>query len=180
MHVNLTPRTHTHARTRTQVGSGRTCLPYPFPGCAHHAEPTPEVPACPEEDYETPRCRITCSEREYETAYLMDKQKAKRAYSLRKSVEAIQREIMEEGPVTAAFTVYQDFLTYAGGVYQHAAGTPLGGHAVKIIGWGEDETAAWWLVQNQWGELWGEKGLFRIVRGQNECGIEEEITAGTV
>lgn len=65
-------------------------------------------------------------------------------------------------------------------MYQHAAGTPLGGHAVKIIGWGQDDVSAWWLVQNQWGELWGEQGLFRIVRGQNECGIEEEITAGTV
>lgn len=66
-------------------------------------------------------------------------------------------------------------------VYAHATGIPLGGHAVKLIGWGEDETAgAWWLVQNQWGELWGEKGLFRIVRGSNECGIEDDVTAGTV
>jgi len=23
----------------------------------------------------------------------------------------------------------------------------------QIIGWGEDETAAFWLVQNQWGEV---------------------------
>jgi cathepsin B len=89
------------------VGTGKTCLPYPFPGCAHHVEPTEDVPACPTEDYETPRCRITCSEAAYEGAYLADKHKAKRAYSLRRSVEAIQLEIMEEGPVTAAFTVYQ-------------------------------------------------------------------------
>lgn len=38
------------------------------------------------------------------------------------------------GPVTAAFTVYSDFPTYESGVYKHVGGTPLGGHAVKIIG----------------------------------------------
>ena len=58
------------------------------------------------------------------------KQRAARAYSLRRSVEEIQREILEEGPVTAAFTVFQDFMTYSGGVYAHAAGTPLGEHGL--------------------------------------------------
>lgn len=57
--------------------------------------PTEEVPACPEEDYETPRCRVTCSEHGYnESTYRHDKQLARRAYSISRSVEAIQREIM--------------------------------------------------------------------------------------
>lgn len=42
--------------------------------------------------------------------------------------------IWRTGPVTAAFTVYSDFPTYESGVYKHVGGTPLGGHAVKIIG----------------------------------------------
>lgn len=57
-----------------QVGTGKTCLPYPFPGCAHHVAPTDEVPACPSEDYDTPRCRVSCSEAAYEKMYLADKQ----------------------------------------------------------------------------------------------------------
>ena len=32
---------------------------------------------------------------------------------------------------------------------------------------------------NSWGVHWGEKGLFRIRRGTNECQIEDEIAAGT-
>ena len=41
--------------------------------------------------------------------------------------------------------MYSDFLTYAGGVYTHKTGTELGGHAIKIIGWGvtSDGTEYW-------------------------------------
>lgn len=31
---------------------------------------------------------------------------------------------------------------------------------------------------NSWNEDWGDKGLFKIRRGDNECGFESEITAG--
>jgi cathepsin B len=51
-------------------------------------------------------------------------------------VADIQTEILTNGPVEASFNVYEDFLTYKSGVYHHITGTNLGGHSVKIIGWG--------------------------------------------
>ena len=48
------------------------------------------------------------------------------------------QEIYTHGPVTAAFTVYMDFLTYKSGVYKYTSGDEAGGHAVKIIGWGNE------------------------------------------
>ena len=42
------------------------------------------------------------------------------------------------GPVETAFTVYTDFENYAGGIYKHVSGGMAGGHAVKIVGWGEE------------------------------------------
>lgn len=30
-------------------------------------------------------------------------------------------------------------------MYQHKAGAPLGGHAVKILGWGVDNGTPYWL-----------------------------------
>ena len=54
----------------------------------------------------------------------------------------------------------------------------LGGHAVKIIGWGVEDGTPYWLVANQWNESWGDKGLFKILRGNNECGFEEDVVAG--
>ena len=36
----------------------------------------------------------------------------------------------------------------------------------------------YWLIANSWSPAWGEEGFFRIVRGQNECGIETQPAAG--
>jgi cathepsin B len=88
------------------------------------------------------------------------------------------KEIYEKGPISGAFTVYEDFADYSSGVYQHVTGEYLGGHAIKIIGWGEtDDGVKYWLVANSWNETWGEKGFFRILRGVNECGIEDNVYA---
>lgn len=43
---------------------------------------------------------------------------------------------MTNGPVEASFTVYEDFLSYTSGVYVHTSGAAVGGHAIKILGWG--------------------------------------------
>lgn len=82
------------------------------------------------------------------------------------SVDAIKKDLIENGPVTAAFTVYEDFVNYKSGVYRHTTGSALGGHAVKIIGYGED----YWIVNNSWNETWGDNGTFKIAFG--ECGID--------
>lgn len=55
-----------------------------------------------------------------------------------------EAEIMEaliKGPVEGAFVVYRDFMSYKSGVYHHVSGEQLGGHAIKVIGWGIDEAS---------------------------------------
>ena len=96
-------------------------------------------------------------------------------------VDAIQREILAHGPLEAAFFVFSDFVLYRSGVYRRsqAARGPLGGHAVKLIGWGEEEDGEkYWLAVNSWSPQWGDHGVFRIRRGTNECGIESQAAAG--
>jgi len=88
-------------------------------------------------------------------------------------------EIYTHGPVEAAFIVYQDFVHYGGGVYQHTSGGELGGHAIKMLGWGVSGGVPYWLCANSWGTGWGPYGgFFLIRRGVNECGIEGSVTAG--
>merc|ERR1712066_1170993 len=69
---------------------------------------------------------------------------------------------------------------YKGGVYHHVSGKALGGHAIRLVGWGEEEETGekYWVLANSWNTDWGENGYFRIRRGTNECGIEEEVVAG--
>lgn len=106
----------------------------------------------------------------------------KSSYSLPSQQEQIMTELYKNGPVEAAFDVYADFLNYktgencfniclnhlnrtrvlmlnvAVGVYQHVTGEMLGGHAIKILGWGEENGTPYWLAANSWNEDWGDHG----------------------
>jgi len=113
----------------------------------------------------------------YPISYANDKHFGVSSYGVQ-GVDKIRQEIFTNGPVEAAFTVYEDFMYYATGVYQHMTGKMLGGHAVKIIGWGVENGTPYWTVANSWGPVWGEQGYFKIKRGNNECGIEGKICAG--
>lgn len=76
------------------------------------------------------------------------------------------------------FVGYADFLTYKSGIYAHKTGEFLGGHAIKLLGWGVENDVKYWLAANSWNTDWGEDGYFRILRGRNECGIEGGVVAG--
>lgn len=100
------------------------------------------------------------------------------------TVELMQQELVNHGPLAVSFEVYDDFLHYSGGVYTHSATKGLLGfnpfvitnHVVLIVGYGEDNGIPYWTVKNSWGTTWGENGFFRILRGSSEkggeCGIE--------
>jgi len=103
--------------------------------------------------------------------------KASNAYAV--AASAMTSEIAAHGPVQACFEVYADLVHYAGGVYQHTSGGALGGHCVKIIGWGVLNGVPYWTVANSWGTGWGPYGgFFKIRRGVNECGIEGNVVGG--
>lgn len=87
-------------------------------------------------------------------------------------------ELASNGPVESAFSVYADFVHYKSGVYSHQTGSMLGGHAIKIIGYGTENNTPYWLVQNSWTTTWGDGGYFKIRRGTDECGIESQAIAG--
>ena len=63
-------------------------------------------------------------------------------------------------------------------MYQHVSGKALGGHAIKILGWGVEDETPYWLIANSWNTDWGFNGYIKILRGKNHCGIESQITAG--
>ena len=70
------------------------------------------------------------------------------------------------------------FLFLPAGVYEHKTGSLLGGHAIRILGWGTESGTDYWLVANSWNADWGDQGFFKIRRGVDECGIESNIGAG--
>lgn len=44
------------------------------------------------------------------------------------------------------------------GVYKHTSGEMLGGHAIRILGWGMEDSIPYWVVANSWNTDWGDKG----------------------
>lgn len=93
------------------------------------------------------------------------------------TIAAIKSEIYSNGPVEASFNVYSDFYAYKSGVYAHVKGGLVGGHAIKIIGWGTESGKSFWLCANSWGTSWGINGFFKIQQGQ--CAIEKGVYACT-
>ncbi|CAL1543735.1 unnamed protein product [Lymnaea stagnalis] len=154
--------------------SSQGCQPYLIPACDHHV--IGKLPPCGKEEVPTPDCKKEC-EANYPVAYKQDKHVGSKTYQV-SGEENIMQELVQNGPVEAAFTVYSDFLQYKTGVYQHTSGSALGGHAVKLMGYGVEDGTKYWLVANSWNPDWGDNGFFKILRGRDECGIESQIVAG--
>jgi hypothetical protein len=85
--------------------------------------------------------------------------------------------LSSRGPMVAGMAVYQDFFSYAGGVYRHATGNLSGYHAISVVGY--NDTGKYWICKNSWGPNWGEagpsgtRGWFRIAYG--DSGIDTQF-----
>lgn len=82
--------------------------------------------------------------------------------------------ISTRGPLSACFTVYNDFFSYTSGVYVNLVqNANPGGHCVSVVGY--DDGGGYWICKNSWGPNWGESGFFCIAYGQ--VGIDSEMWA---
>ncbi len=48
------------------------------------------------------------------------------------------------------------------------------GHAMAVVGYGNEEGMDYWLIKNSWGDWWGDKGFFKLERGVKACGIGKQ------
>lgn len=124
-------------------------------------------------DGKAPKCVKKCVSGESFTKYKCKKGTVVTA----KNPEAAKSLIYAGGPAETRFTVFEDFMSYKTGVYQYTTGKQLGGHAIKVVGWGQENGINYWICANSWSTSWGEDGFFRIAFG--ECGIDEQVVACT-
>ena len=75
------------------------------------------------------------------------------------------------GPISGRFEVYEDFMQYKEGIYEFKNGSYIGGHAIKVVGWGVQNGTNYWICENSWGPDWGLKGFFQIKQG--DCEIDK-------
>jgi cathepsin B len=154
--------------------SGEGCEPYRVPPCPRNDDGKSSCAGKPME--KNHRCTRMCYG-DQDIDYNDDHRYTRDYYRL--TYGSIQKDVLNYGPIEASFDVYDDFPNYKSGVYQKTDNaTYLGGHAVKLIGWGVEEGTPYWLMVNSWNAQWGDNGLFKIRRGTNECGIDNSTTAG--
>ena len=53
-------------------------------------------------------------------------------------------------------------------------------HAVLIVGYGTEGGTKYWKIKNSWNTDWGEEGFYRIVRGENKCGVASDAVHSVV
>lgn len=91
----------------------------------------------------------------------------------------MMNEIYQRGPITCAIAVTEALINYTKGVFVDTTGKDSLDHDISVTGWGEENGTKYWTIRNSWGEYWGEKGDFRLVRGINNLGIEATCSWAT-
>ena len=95
--------------------------------------------------------------------------------------DEVKEFLYETGPLAVALNA-DPLQTYSSGILDvTSTKCPTSGinHAVTLVGYGT-ASVDYWIVKNSWGTSWGEKGYFRIRRGNGTCGINCYITTATV
>ncbi|XP_063172978.1 cathepsin W [Candoia aspera] len=96
--------------------------------------------------------------------------------------------VASQGPVTALMN-QKIIQNYQKGIIQRSkedCDPDRLDHAVLIVGFGEAKSrrGSWsglyWIIQNSWGDHWGEQGYFRLHRGSNACGISKFATTAVL
>lgn len=108
------------------------------------------------------------------------------AYSLTNE-ENLMRDLYINGPIVVSLEPEYSFMVYKSGVYDFNKETWFTqnsskpewqkvDHSVLLVGWGVEvangKEIKYWLLQNSWGQHWGEGGYIRFKRGTDLLGIE--------
>ncbi|XP_054829000.1 cathepsin W-like [Eublepharis macularius] len=87
--------------------------------------------------------------------------------------------VASQGPITALLNMKLLQLYKNGVIWRPSEDCPKDylDHVALIVGYGQvpkqrgSPAKQYWIIKNSWGKTWGEKGYFRLHRGDNTCGI---------
>lgn len=92
----------------------------------------------------------------------------------------LMQALVERGPVVVAVDG-NNWFNYESGVFDDCDKDATIGHAVLAKGYGQEGKNNFWLIQNSWGQNWGEQGHIRLIRHEDEdswCGTDRSPKDG--
>lgn len=101
-------------------------------------------------------------------------------YCVLEGTEDIKRDIFKNGPVVSMIQPFRNLFVYEKGLFSiNEHENKLDGfQAVKIIGWDHDsEGNEWWVIENFWGQTWGEEGTARVLIGSEDSFLDKFAVA---
>jgi C1A family cysteine protease len=142
------------------------------------------------EDPALVKCDQVCDYTKYPKKYTVSKYEYLGGYYGATSEVDMMKELRARGPIPGSIRVPVSFNYYKDGIFSvsnllqnnqklskmtqidRAVSWEKVEHSVTIVGYGEDDGVKYWIIQNTWGEKWGEGGYFRLLRGENELSVE--------
>jgi len=94
--------------------------------------------------------------------------------------EPLVRALAELGPVAVSVAASPWHL-YGTGIFNGCGKDAVIDHAVTAIGYGAENGQKYWLIQNSWGQGWGELGHIRLERhdgSEGYCGMNNDPEKG--
>ncbi len=97
--------------------------------------------------------------------------------------ENMYKDLMKYGPLVISLAPNYFFSSYKTGIFDADTKTwkqlniqqpewQKVDHSVVLVGYGVHDGVEYWLIQNSWGENWGEKGYMKLRKGKNLINIE--------
>lgn len=116
------------------------------------------------------------------TSKFVEGLKVKSWVAVAKDESVMQAELVSRGPlsvlINAELLQFHHF-----GVWDPPGCDPTSlDHAVLLVGYGVHKgllsSKPYWLIKNSWGTKWADDGgYFMMLRGENKCGIAEQVTS---
>jgi len=97
-------------------------------------------------------------------------------------LQPLQQALTMEGPAVVSVDA-NNWFDYTRGVFDGCEKeNPVLGHAVLLVGYGQDNGKDYWRIQNSWGSDWGEAGYIRMIKHADEesqCGVDKKPQEGS-
>jgi len=93
--------------------------------------------------------------------------------------EPLVRALTDHGPVAVSVAA-SGWFAYDSGIFNGCGKDNVIDHAVVALGYGEEDGTKYWLIQNSWGNDWGEEGIVRLERHAEGgyCGMNNDPQKG--
>ncbi len=96
-----------------------------------------------------------------------------------KNLEQMVAEVGTRGPIECGVCVTPAFESYKSGIFKDDTNCTTMDHAISIAGYGTENGQDYWIGRNSWGTYWGEQGWFKLAKGSNNLGVEQDCVWAT-